>query len=266
MKNLRPKKSLGQHFLRSKGAIEKIVSSANLDKKDVVLEVGPGEGIMTEELLRSAKKVIAIEKDQRSVEMLKEKFEKEISKGKLVLHEKDILEAEIDNILSKEKIKKYKVVANIPYYISGALFRFFLENDPQPKEMTLLVQKEVAERIMGVDGNGKNKAESILSISVKAYGQPIFRGVIKAGSFFPPPKVDSAIIRIEDISKRFFEENKINEKLFFEIVRAGFAHKRKLVSKNLKEKGFSYPKNLNGKSRAEELSLEDWAKIGQENY
>jgi 16S rRNA (adenine1518-N6/adenine1519-N6)-dimethyltransferase len=256
-----PKKSLGQHFLRSRGALEKIINAANVKKDDVILEVGPGEGVMTEELVKLAKKVIAIEKDQRAIEVLKEKFKKEIKAGKLLLIEKDILEADIKKIMSKSFLSKYKVVANIPYYISGALIRFFLESEDPPEEMTLLVQKEVAERIVGENANGKNKAESILSMSVKVYGKPSFRGVIKTGSFYPPPKVDSAIIKIENISKKYFKENNIPEKLFFEILHAGFAHKRKLVSKNLKEKGFKYPEELKERSRAEELGTEDWMKI-----
>lgn len=265
---LPPKKSLGQHFLRSKGAIEKIINAAKVSKNDLVLEVGPGEGVMTTELLKISKKVIAIEKDQRSIRLLKEKFAREIESEKLLLIEEDILETDLKKIINQEKLAKkndYKVVANIPYYISGALFRFFLENDTQPSEMTLLVQREVAERIAGMDRNGKSKKESILSISVKAYGEPSFRGVIKAGSFFPPPKVDSAIIKIENISKKFFASKesakKISEKMFFEILHAGFAHKRKFVSRNLKEKGFLYPENLNQKSRAEDLGLENWAII-----
>lgn len=246
---LSPKKSLGQHFLRSKSVLQKIIDAGEIESTDTILEVGPGEGILTEKLLGEAKKVIAIEKDKRSVELLKKKFEKYIEAGRLILVEEDILKAELPK-------SRYKVVANIPYYISGALIRLFLENEFQPESMTLLLQKEVVERILA-----KDKKESLLSISVKAYGTPAMKGIVKAGSFFPPPKVDSAILSVQSISKDFFEKDHMEEKIFFDILHAGFAHKRKFASKNLKEKNFIFPIDLNSKSRAEDLELKEWKDI-----
>lgn len=255
-----PKKSLGQHFLRSESALQMIVAAANLTKSDFVIEIGPGEGVLTEKLIKECGKVLAVEKDRRSVDFLKEKFVEEIKSRKLILEESDILEL-------KFPPNSYKVVANIPYYISGALIRFFLEAENQPNSMTLLLQKEVVERIVA-----KDKKESILSISVKAYGMPRNCGMVKAGSFFPPPKVDSAILHVDKISKDLFSGNKISEKLFFDILHAGFSHKRKLLKSNLKEKNFILPVSVPGtvpkylvpeNSRAEDLKLEDWILIAK---
>jgi 16S rRNA (adenine1518-N6/adenine1519-N6)-dimethyltransferase len=272
-----PKKSLGQHFLRSDGALNKIIAAAELTKKDIVVEVGPGEGVLTEKLLQVSRMTLAIEKDSRSIEFLNEKFKKEIKSGKLVLIEGDILETDFCVILAQARIQfinstdmdprlrkddntKYRVVANIPYYISGALIRFFLESKKPPTSMTLLLQKEVVERIVA-----KDKKESILSISVKAYGEVSNKGIVKAGSFFPPPKVDSAILHVSNVSKDFFKKNKIEEERFFEVLKAGFAHKRKLISNNLKEKSLIYPKNFPLNIRPEDLNLKDWAKITKTN-
>lgn len=255
--NLPPKKSLGQHFLRSESALNKIIDAAELIKDDVVLEVGPGEGVLTEKLLLMSKSAFAIEKDSRAIEILQEKFKNEIKDKRLNLIQGDILTLNIEAQLLQNG---YKVVANVPYYISGALIRYFLEAELLPESMTLLLQKEVVERIVA-----KDKKESILSMSVKAYGQPKMMAIVKAGSFFPPPKVDSAILHVSNISNKFFEVNDIKENKFFDILHAGFAHKRKLVVSNLKEKGFKYPGNLNQKARAENLALEDWAAISKIN-
>lgn len=248
------KKSLGQHFLRSEGALHKIVEAGGLSLEDTVLEVGPGEGVLTELLLARAGKVIAVEKDDRLIPILEQKFQNEIIAGKLKLVHADILNYEFG---IRNYGKKYKIVANIPYYITGALIRKFLESENQPSTMVLLLQKEVAKRIVANDGK-----ESILSISVKAYGTPKYIGTVKAGAFSPPPNVDSAIIAIENISKKFFEG--IDERSFFEFLKRGFAHPRKLLSSNL---GVT-PKELSAlgipeKSRAENLTLKDWYSLAQ---
>jgi len=251
------KKSLGQHFLRSKGAIKAIIDSSKLNPGDTVLEIGPGEGILTEELVKFSKKVIAIEKDHRLIPILKEKFKNEITEGKLELIEGDILE-------SKLNLSSFKVIANIPYYITGQIFRMFLETGHQPESMTLLIQKEVAEKIVARD-----KKESLLSLSVKAYGIPKIVKIVPRGSFVPPPNVDSAILHISDISRKNFENT--DEKTFFKILHAGFSHKRKVLLSNLSN---SYPKEkimqifekirLNPKTRAEDLPLEKWLELSSE--
>ncbi len=243
------KKSLGQHFLRSESALRKIVEAGHLLATDTVLEVGPGEGALTELLLAQAGKIIAVEKDDRLIPVLQQKFTIEITSGKLELIHTDILNYELR---SMNYGKGYKLIANIPYYITGALIRKFLESERQPSMMVLLLQKEVAKRIVAVDGR-----ESILSISVKAYGTPRYIDTVKAGAFSPPPKVDSAIIAVEHISKKFFAGG--NEKRFFELLKKGFAHPRKLLSSNL---GISAATlrdcGIAEKARPENLSIENW--------
>jgi 16S rRNA (adenine1518-N6/adenine1519-N6)-dimethyltransferase len=258
------KKSLGQHFLTSQSAIDKIVAAGEVTAKDIVLEVGPGKGVLTEQLLRVAGKVIAIEKDRDLVTELKDRFSEAIYGFRLELREADILDIDPSTNLFSKKPLKYKVIANIPYYITNAIIRLFLENPAQPELMVLLVQKEVAERILAKDGK-----ESLLSIAVKAYGTPKIVSKVPAGAFNPPPKVDSAILLIKDISKKNFE--KIDEKAFFKIVRASFAHKRKKVAGNLTAlykkdliKSVFEKLKLSPDVRAEDLTVTDWKKITAE--
>lgn len=247
------KKSLGQHFLRSESALRKIVEAGHLLTTDTVLEVGPGEGVLTELLLAQAGKVIAVEKDDRLIPILREKFASEITSGRLSLIHLDILD--FDPSAYGLEPRAYSVVANIPYYITGALIRKFLESERQPSMMVLLLQKEVAKRIVAADGR-----ESILSISVKAYGTPKYIDTVKAGAFSPPPKVDSAIIAIEHISKKFFGED--NEGRFFELLKRGFAHPRKLLSSNLDIPGENLLAcGIAEKARPENLSIADWQRL-----
>ena len=271
------KKSLGQHFLRDPRILQKIADAARLSPTDTVLEVGPGEGVLTRLLLEQAGNVIAVEKDDRLIPILGVTFEKEIRSGNLKLIHADILEPTTDNQLPTT----YKIVANLPYYITGQFLRKFLQEvEQQPTSMTLLLQKEVAKRIVASDGK-----ESILSISVKAYGTPRYIDTVKAGSFSPPPNVDSAILTIENISKEFFRslichshengnlekgssvldsrlrEND-GEEYFFALLRKGFAHPRKLLASNLGiAAGTLREIGIDEKARAETLSLDDWRRI-----
>ncbi len=253
---IKAKKSLGQNFLRSKDIINDIVLAGGVTENDVVLEIGPGEGILTQTLLETGAKVVVVEKDDRLIEPLKEKFEKEISKKQLEIVHGDILETDL-----KVLENPYKIVANIPYYITGQIIRKFLESDKQPQSMTLLVQKEVADRIIARD-----KKESLLSLSVKIFGTPKFVRIVGKGAFTPQPSVDSAVIHIENISKNRLE--KIAPELFFKIIHLGFAHKRKQLLANLT---VEYSKenlilifaelNLDLKIRAEDLELTTWIEI-----
>lgn len=238
--------------------MKKIADFAQIEKTDTVVEVGPGEGTLTEFLLEQANKIIAVEKDNVLAKKLGEKFKDQISNGKLKIINLDILD--IENYL---KIKNYVLVGNIPYYITGAIFKKFLQSKNPPKSITFVVQKEVADRIVAKDGK-----ESILSISIKAYGEPKYGGIIKAGSFQPKPKVDSAIISIRNINKEKFEKLTLAEEKFFEILKVGFAHKRKLLIKNLeylfdktKIKNTFKKCALNEKIRAENLKMDDWIKL-----
>lgn len=249
-KMLKPKKSLGQNFLKSEKIAQEIVEAGEVCAEDVVLEVGPGEGVLTVELLKKAKKVIAVEKDEQLAEFLKEKFAKEIKNGKLEIVSSDILKFNASTYGLQPK--SYKLIANIPYYITSHLLRTFLESDCQPSLMVLMVQKEVAERIVGV----KTK-ESILSVSVKAYGDPEIIRKVPASYFSPAPKVDSAVIKIANISKVFFQD--ISEEKFFETVKKGFSQKRKMLINNLKtNKSVFTACNIAEKARSENLSLSQW--------
>ena len=259
--NLIPKKSLGQNFLTSQGALNMIVEAADLHPHNIILEVGPGKGALTEKLLVRDVKVITVEKDDRLIPFLKERFSEEIREEKLILVHQDILN--FDPASYGLTTGSYKIVANIPYYITGAFIRRFLETPAQPGHMVILVQKEVAQRIIAKDGK-----ESLFSISVKAFGMPKYIETVKAGSFSPAPNVDSAILSISHISKDFFKN--CEAEAFFKVIHAGFAHKRKQLGGNLtalapKEKVASVLEQLgiSPKTRAEDLTLEQWKQIAQ---
>jgi len=261
------KKSLGQHFLNSKHVLDQIITAGDIEPGQNILEIGPGTGILTDSLLKTGAHVTAIEKDDRAYELLKTKFANEIESKKLKLIHGDILTEDI------QIPTPYSLIANIPYYITGAILEKFLEHEPRPEKMVLLVQKEVAERIVArpEQSTGKSK-ESILSISVKIFGTPKIIAKVPPGAFTPPPTVDSAILKIENISIKHFSEvlNK-NPKIipdFFKIVRAGFAHKRKFLKRNLEDAisadaiDLIWKKiNLSEKIRAEDLTPEDWVRI-----
>ena len=256
------KKSMGQNFLKSKEALFKMCDASALSLEDVVVEIGPGKGALTEKLLERAGQVIAIEKDRDLMELLNEKFENEIKNKKLILLNEDILYFDPE----KYNLKNggFKIVANIPYNITGLIIRKFLSEEPKPISMTLLVQKEVAERIVARDGK-----ESILSLSVRAYGDPKYIMKVHKRFFSPAPKVDSAIIHIGNISNKHFKD-KEEEDAFFSLIKAGFAHKRKVLRKNLEELYRNIEKideifkklGINEKSRAEDIKFEKWLEIG----
>ncbi|MDO8492878.1 MAG: 16S rRNA (adenine(1518)-N(6)/adenine(1519)-N(6))-dimethyltransferase RsmA [bacterium] len=250
------KKRFGQNFLTSKKVVEDIVRAGEVGKNDIVLEIGPGRGILTEELLKNAGQVIAIEKDRDLIAFLQKRFGPEIKNSRLLLVEGDIRNFSPQSY--NLKAGSWKLVANIPYYITGEIFRQFLESPAQPSVMVLMIQKEVGERIMA-----RNKKESLLSLSVKAYGKPKIIRKVGRGSFNPAPNVDSVVISISNISKKSFKN--ASEQAFFNLMHLGFAHKRKQLMSNLKEK---YPKStlenifsalkLNPKIRSEDVPLQTW--------
>lgn len=256
---MRSKKSLGQNFLKSRAIADELIRAAHVVLDENIVEVGPGKGIITEMLVREVKTIIAVEKDERMVGYLKEKFLQQIADKKLVLVHNDILNFNPSDY--KLQAKSYKLIGSIPYYITGAFLKKFLSEKNHPQTIALIIQKEVANRIVA-----QNKKESILSISVKAYGSPRYVKTISRKFFTPEPNVDSAIIAIENISKNFFKD--FSEELFFKLVKAGFQSKRKKVISNIK-KQFSYinwgkvfasltiPLN----ARAEDLTLETWRSL-----
>lgn len=256
--NFIAKKSLGQNFLHAPNVISAMVHAGKITSENIVLEVGPGKGVLTVKLLETGVHVIAVEKDDRAIPFLQEKFAEEIKRGQLEIIHGDILELDIEN---NPSLKNYILIANIPYYITGEFMRKFLESNNQPVRMVVMVQKEVAKRIV-------DTKESILSLSVKAYGEPKYLTTVSRKLFRPMPNVDSAVIVIENLSKKFFVDAHIDEKTFFEFIKAGFAHKRKVLVNNLSEK---MPKerllklftdnNIPLDVRAEDLSPEMWKKI-----
>lgn len=256
MKNFfsqKAKKSLGQNFLKSEKALREIIESSKIERGDFVLEIGPGRGALTKKLLEAGANVLAVEKDETLADELNIFLKDYFDNGQLEIIKADALDFSPSDF---SKLKDYKLVANIPYYITGALMEKFLTEKNQPKSITFLVQKEVAERIVSRDGK-----ESILSISVKVFGKPKYISTVPAGAFVPAPKVDSAIIYIGEISNAVFEKNNTTEKRFFEVVKAGFAHKRKQLGSNLNnvvEKNKFDECKISPKERAENLTVENW--------
>jgi 16S rRNA (adenine1518-N6/adenine1519-N6)-dimethyltransferase len=262
--DFRPKKHFGQNFLKSQVALNKMCEAGKVCSNDIILEIGPGKGALTEKLLEKAKKVFAVEKDDTLVEFLKEKFKNEVKIKKIEIINEDILNFDLKKYGFKNC--KYKIIANIPYNITGAILKNFLSNNIQPKKMILLVQKEVAERIVA-----RGRKESILSLSVKVYGSPKYEMKVSKKYFSPSPKVDSAIINIENISRKNFKSKK-EEEVFFELIKSGFAHKRKLVHKNIenifnKYGGFNGEKlknfGIDKNARAEDINFEKWLEISE---
>jgi 16S rRNA (adenine1518-N6/adenine1519-N6)-dimethyltransferase len=250
---------LGQHFLTGRWAAAKLTEAAGITALDTVLEIGPGTGALTRELLATGAHVIAIEKDEALVEKLRGSFAQEISADRFTLISDDVR----NFVPEKAGLEAcgYILAANIPYYITGEIIRQFLSTDAQPKTMAILIQKEVAQRICARDGK-----ESILSVSVKAYGAPTIAAKVPRGNFSPPPSVDSAILVVNGISKTFFVD--IDEAFFFTVVRAGFASKRKFLASNLavlftklEVQNVFAACDISPKVRAEELGLEQWKKI-----
>ncbi len=256
-----PKKSLGQNFLINQGILDKIVQAVEVGPEDIIIEVGPGTGNLTEKLAKGAGQVIAIEKDSRLIELLKEKF-----KGSNVeIIEGDALKVDIGNLLPTSISKaygsrvNYKVVGNIPYYITSSLLRTIFEKWPKPRLIVLTVQKEVAKRIVA-----KPPEMNLLALSVQFYSEPKIIGYISRGSFRPMPKVDSAIIRLTTNDRQPATEE---SQRFFKVAKAGFSGKRKQLVNNL-SKNFGIIREdllkifeksgLKHNVRAENLSLNQW--------
>ncbi len=250
--NTKPNKFMGQNFLIDENVLNKILETSNIKPNDIVLEIGPGLGVLTLELAKKAKKVIAIEKDKELCEILQNVLIAQNVKNVEIIHD-DIL-----RLKQIQQLQHYKVVANIPYYLTSLLIRMFLETNNRPSEIILMIQKEVAERICAVPPK-----MSLLAVSVQFYAKPEIISFVSKNSFYPVPEVDSAIIKIVPQTKL-----EIDTKKFFGIVKKGFASKRKMLINNLKSE-FQNPNiksileniGLNPKVRAENLSIDDWIKI-----
>ena len=252
---------LGQHFLTGTWAAARLAEAVHVQTSETILEIGPGKGALTRELLATGEKVLAVEKDGALVEQLKQTFAAEIDSGALKIVVADIRDFEPERF--GLTAGGYVLAANIPYYITCEIIRQFLETPAQPRAMALLIQKEVAERIIARDGK-----ESILSLSVKAYGKPKIVAKVSRGNFSPPPSVDSAILLVGDISKKFFDD--LDERIFFKVVKAGFSSKRKFLANNLSMFGKAEAQQalnacgLSPKTRAEDVPLQEWGELTRE--
>lgn len=292
---MQPKKSLGQNFLRDEKILEKIIEVADLKSDDNVLEIGPGEGVLTEKLLRATNHLICVEKNEHLAEKIARKFQMtnfqfpindkiqnyKFEKEKILITG-DILEINLPEIIrnnfSVQNLTpnpspykgeggnyRYKLISNIPYYITSPIIQLFLETEFPPSEMILMVQREVAERICARPGQ-----MSILAVSVQYYAKAELLFEVSRKSFWPVPEVDSAMIRISKINNQRTMNNKENTKHFFKIVKAGFCAKRKTLLNNLssslqidkKEMEEILQKvGIKPNQRAQELSVEDWKKL-----
>ena len=248
------KKSLGQHWLKDEATLQAICDAAELTNGDSVLEIGPGLGDLTRQLAKRAGRVFAVELDDR----LYDRLNSELDYPNLEFFHEDILKFDLTRLPAA-----YKVVANIPYYLTSNLLRTLSESSNPPLEITLLVQKEVAQRVAAQPGG-----MSLLAVSVQLYYRPKLGPVVSADLFEPPPKVDSQVIILKQRAKQLFPG--LDSRLFFRIVKAGFAGKRKKLRGSLAA-GLRLDKTaadhllkaagVNGDLRAQNLSLEDWHKL-----
>ena len=272
---MQAKKSLGQNFLRDVTVLDKIIQAANLTSADNIIEIGPGEGVLSRELSARAGRLIMVEKDEKLSANLAKNFKFQISNFKSTSNDKilnsenkaavlvgDILEINLPELIERNDFQKYKLIANIPYYITSPIIRLFLETAYPPTEMILMVQREVAERICATAGQ-----MSILAVSVQYYAQPEILFNVEKKSFWPVPEVDSAVIRIVPNKKNISQEE---SRTFFHLVKAGFSAKRKTLVNNLSaslqlDKKIVAEKiekaGLAPAVRAQELSLADWKKL-----
>lgn len=257
--DIKPKRSKGQNFLWRKNIVAKMVGLAGLSKKDTVVEVGPGFGVLTRELSKNVKKVVSLELDKKIYSFLENEFA-DIANVELI--NKDLLKVDLDKL----KLGRYKVVANLPYQITSAAIRKFLTAKNKPEQMTIMVQKEVAQRVIA-----SPPKMNLLALSVQYFGQPSIEFVIKNDNYWPKPKVDSAVLQIKNIQQHSQENNQlVDEDLFFKFIRAGFSSKRKLLINNLcrglkldkKKVELEWQKvGLSANIRAENLDLKLWLKL-----
>lgn len=258
----RPRKGLGQNFLLDENVLDTIVEALDVQPADIVLEVGPGLGVLTERLLAGAGTVVAVELDDDFIGLLNEEFG-QYEHFNLV--HADILETDIPSLIKQhaETDERYKVAANLPYYITSAAIRHVLESRPRPETIVILVQREVAERIVAEPGD-----MSVLAVSVQFYGRPELITRVHAGAFYPQPDVESAVLRITPYHELPLAHDEIDD--FFAVVRAGFHLKRKQLRNSLAS-GVNMSKDdvasavetagVDSRRRAETLSIAEWIAV-----
>ena len=255
---LKARKSLGQHFLIDAAILNTIIEAAELSPKDTVIEVGPGLGILTSELARHGGNIIAVELDNRLASLLQRRL---ASLSNLRVINADILKVKPSQLLGGKT--NYKVVANLPYYITSPILRYFVEASPKPSLMVTMVQKEVGQAI--VAGPGKM---SLLAVSIQVYSRVRIIAPVPARSFYPQPKVDSVILRFDMLPEPAVKVDDVNG--FFDVVRSGFSAPRKQLHNSLAH-GLSLKPaevaqllkkaDIDTQRRAETLSLEEWANL-----
>jgi 16S rRNA (adenine1518-N6/adenine1519-N6)-dimethyltransferase len=255
---LKARKSLGQHFLIDEAVLSTIIEAAELSSKDTVIEVGPGLGILTTELARHAGNVIAVELDTQLASLLKRRL---ASLPNLSVISADILKVTPSQLLGGKR--RYKVVANLPYYITSPVLRYFVEASPKPSLMVMMVQKEVGEAIVAGPGG-----MSLLAVSLRVYSQARIISNVPSRCFYPQPKVDSVILRFDLLPEPAVKVADMNG--FFEVVKSGFSSPRKQLHNSLAHglgmkpadvAPFLKRADIDLKRRAETLSLEEWAKL-----
>jgi 16S rRNA (adenine1518-N6/adenine1519-N6)-dimethyltransferase len=253
-------KRLGQVFLKDRAVINKIIQAGRIKPQDQILEIGPGKGILTQALVETKANIIAVEKDPELVKFLKNKFKNQSNLK--------IIQGDIRDFFKSTKHKtlnnNYKAIGNIPYYLTSHLIQLLLESKKQPQEIVLMIQKEVAQRII------RNPPKmNLLAASVQFYAKPEIICYVPKTAFFPKPKIDSAVIKITPIKTKE-NTNKILTKKIFKIIKAGFKQPRKLLINNLainlkieKEniKKAYQCLNIPLKSRGQNLSLNEWASL-----
>lgn len=251
-----PKKSLGQHWLKNRAVLSAIADDARITAEDTVLEIGPGLGTLTSELLARAKNVVAVELDEELARKLPGQFP-----GKnLEVVNQDILTYDLSRLPHQ-----YVVVANVPYYITSRIVQLLLTTDNKPRTIVLLVQKEVAERLAAEPGG-----MSILAVSAQVFAEVSLGDVVPAEYFTPPPKVDSQVVVLRVRPQSLL--GSIDERTFFRVVRAGFSAKRKKLRSSLAG-GLAISKDeaeallekasINPSARAEALAIEDWLRLAE---
>ncbi len=254
---LRPSKGLGQNFLVDPNILDRVVDAAEIQPEDQVLEVGAGFGHLTRHLAKKAKRVVAVELDRKFIPILHDILQ---PYPNIEIVQADILDLDLGEHFTQPG---YLVVANIPYYITSALLRHLLEATHPPSRLILTVQKEVAKRICAKPGKF-----SLLSLSVQVYGQPHTITTIPAGAFYPAPKVDSAIVRVDLYPDPLISRK--NLEAFFKLAKAGFSQKRKMLGNSLGSR-MGWGKELAQKRllaadidpqrRAQTLTIEEWSRM-----
>ncbi|MFZ5626925.1 MAG: 16S rRNA (adenine(1518)-N(6)/adenine(1519)-N(6))-dimethyltransferase RsmA [Bacillota bacterium] len=264
---LRAKKKLGQNFLISERVTSAIVRAIDLQSDDVVVEIGPGIGSLTEELLQKAGQVVAIELDRELIPVLQDLF-RDYSNLKLV--NQDVLKVNLDQLVQEQTgATRYKLAANLPYYITTPILMHLLENRYRISEMALMVQKEVAERICAQPGG---KEYGAITVAVQYYCQARIFVQVPATSFIPTPEVESAVIHLKKHNQPPVDPG--DERIFFRVVKAAFAQRRKTLLNTLSKAGFNLTREewlqllkscqIEPGRRGETLSLEEFARISRE--